>query len=59
MNKSYLTPTHRATLEEVVSVLESAVKHNDSMGRTIFAHGQRERARLVREILEDCERSAQ
>lgn len=47
-----LTAEQRAVLEEVVSVLESAAKHNEEMGRTVFAHGQRERAVKVREILE-------
>lgn len=37
-----------AALAEAAAVFESAAKHNESKGRTVFAHEQRERANRMR-----------
>lgn len=37
-----------AALEEAASVFESAAKHNESKGRTVFAKEQRDRAARMR-----------
>lgn len=48
-----------ATIEEATKVLESGAKHNLSMGRTVFAHVQADRASRLRAVLDRARASAE
>ena len=44
--------THLDTLYEILQVLESAASHNRSLGRTVFAYYQQDRANRLKSVIE-------